>query len=206
MPLRKAGKRANKAPKATELNVPDSTITLGKEEAPAAPTTLESVYPLCPLLSTPEHAAQEAQPTAAPLVPAAQQTQENATEKDEKLFWTEEMMEMLVDGLYEVFEKGGAADNSFKKATFEQVAEKVRKAYKGSIRVTQQHCKNKWADFKAKWSHWKFLGEQSGFGWNEELELYEAYDYVWNGLNNAHPGIIWHKTHIMPFRDSISMI
>src|SRR5271156_1098851 len=90
MPLRKAGKRANKAPKATELNVPDSTITLGKEEAPAAPTTLESVYPLCPLLSTPEHAAQEAQPTAAPLAPAAQQTQENATEKDEKLFWTEE--------------------------------------------------------------------------------------------------------------------
>jgi hypothetical protein len=50
------------------------------------------------------------------------------------------------------------------------------------------------------------LGEQSGFGWNEELELYKAYDYVWTGLNNAHPGIIWHKTHIMPFRDSISMI
>ena len=98
MPLRKAGKRANKAPKATELNVHDSTITLGEEEAPAAPTTpppaapaaLESVYSLCPLLSTPEHAAQEAQPTAAPLAPAAQQTQENATEKDEKLFWTEE--------------------------------------------------------------------------------------------------------------------
>src|SRR5271170_5126067 len=114
MPLRKAGKRANKAPKATGLNVPDSTITLGEEEAPAAPTTpppaapapLESVYTLCPLLSAPEHAAQEAQPTAAPLAPAAQQTQENATEKDEKLFWTEEMMEMLVDGLYEVFEKG----------------------------------------------------------------------------------------------------
>ena len=165
MPLRKAGKRANKAPKATELNVPDSTITLGEEEAPAAPTTpppaapapLESVYSLCPLLSTPEHAAQEAQPTAAPLAPAAQQTQENATEKDEKLFWTEEMMEMLVDGLYEVFEKGGAADNSFKKATFEQVAEKVRKAYNGSIRVTQQHCKNKWADLNAKWSHLCFL-------------------------------------------------
>jgi hypothetical protein len=91
---RKAGKRANKAPKATELNVPDSTITLGEEEAPAAPTTpplaapiaLESVYPLCPLLSTPERAVQEAQPTAAPLAPAAQQTQENATEKEKKLF------------------------------------------------------------------------------------------------------------------------
>jgi hypothetical protein len=64
MLLRKAGKRANKAPKATKLNVPDSTITLGEEEAPVAPTTpplaapiaLESVYPLCPLLFTPEQA------------------------------------------------------------------------------------------------------------------------------------------------------
>jgi hypothetical protein len=60
---------------------------------------------------------------------------------------------MLVDGLYKVFENRGAANNSFKKATFEQVAKKVRKAYKGSIRVTQQHCKNKWADLKAKWSY-----------------------------------------------------
>lgn len=72
--------------------------------------------------------------------------------KEEKLFWTEEMIEMLVDTLYEVFEKGGAADNSFKKASFELAIEKVRKAYKGTIKVTQQHYKNKWADLKEKWS------------------------------------------------------
>jgi hypothetical protein len=75
MAPRNAGKRANKAPEATELNVPDSTTTLGEEEAPVAPPAAlvapESVYPLCPLLSTPERAAQEAQPTAAPLAPTA---------------------------------------------------------------------------------------------------------------------------------------
>jgi hypothetical protein len=43
---------------------------------------------------------------------------------------------MLVNRLYKVFKNRGAADNSFKKATFEQVAKKVWKAYKGSIRVT----------------------------------------------------------------------
>jgi hypothetical protein len=88
------------------------------------------------------------------------------------------MMEQLVDTLHEVFEKGGAADNSFKKATFELAAENVQKAYKGAVKVTQQHCKNKWQDLKGKWAYWKVLGDQSGFGWNEESELYEAYNYV----------------------------
>jgi hypothetical protein len=74
------------------------------------------------------------------------------------------MLEQLVDTLYKVFEKGGATDNSFKKATFELVAQNVGKAYKGALKVTQQHYKNKWGDIKDKWAHWKFLGEQSGFG------------------------------------------
>jgi len=56
--------------------------------------------------------------------------------KEEKLVWSEEMIEQLVDTLREVFEKGGAADNSFKKATFEQAAHNVGKLYKGALKVT----------------------------------------------------------------------
>jgi hypothetical protein len=170
---------------------------LGEEEpliAPSNPTfTVESAYPLEPLISN----------------DTSTETQEDAIQvegKEEKLIWSEEMIEQLVDTLYDVFEKGGAADNSFKKATFELVAQNVTKVYKGAVKITQQHCKNKWGDTKAKWAHWKFLGEQSGFGWNEESELYEAYDYVWIALNNAHPGLIWHKTHVMPYRETISLI
>jgi hypothetical protein len=70
--------------------------------------------------------------------------------KEEKLFWTEEIIEILVNILYKVFKKGGAADNSFKKASFELAIKKVQKVYKGTIKVTQQHYKNKWADLKAK--------------------------------------------------------
>lgn len=40
----------------------------------------------------------------------------------------------------------------------------------------------------------------------QETELYEAYDYVLTALNNAHLRVIWHKTHIMPFRDTIGLI
>ena len=50
------------------------------------------------------------------------------------------------------------------------------------------------------------MGEQSGFGWNEDTELYEAYDYVWTTLNTAHPGVLWHKTHVMPYKETISLI
>jgi hypothetical protein len=39
--------------------------------------------------------------------------------------------------------------------------------------------KNKWgSDIKEKWKHWVLLSEMSGFGLNEEIEKYEAYEYV----------------------------
>jgi hypothetical protein len=120
--------------------------------------------------------------------------------------WTEEMLEQLVEVLYQVFDEGGAADNSFKKSTFERAAGKVRRVYKGSQEITQVKCKNKWADTKRKWAHWVFLSKQSGIGFNPDTELYEAPDYVWDSLNKSHPKIIWHKTHVMPFRDMISYI
>jgi hypothetical protein len=216
MPPKIARKRAPKATESNTTNPPISTITLGEEEpfralaTPDLSPTVGFSYPLRPLFSTPKRALQDTQEPAGPSNDTQSESQSNeeleVAVKDEKLSWTEEMMEQLVNTLYEVFEKGGAADNSFKKATFELAAENVRKAYKGTVKVTQQHCKNKWQDWKGKWAHWKVLGDQSGFGWNEESELYEAYDYVWNSLNLSHPGIIWHKTHVMPFRDSIGFI
>jgi len=108
--------------------------------------------------------------------------------------------------LYQVFHDGGAADNSFKKSTFEKAAVQVRKVYTGTHEITWTKCKNQWADLKAKWAYWTFLSKQSGAGFNENTELYEFYDYVWESLNRSHPKIIWHKTHIMPFREMISYI
>jgi hypothetical protein len=215
MPPKNARKCATKAP---DSNAPIATISLGEKETPMVPTAPPSStlaaesYPLEPQLSPATKAVPPSNDTkdaAAPMNSTQPEPQANGEEKgvkEEKLSWTEEMMEMLVDMLYEVFEKGGASDNSFKKTTFELAAGRVAKAYKGSVKVTQQHCKNKWQDIKGKWAYWKLLGEQSGFGWNSETELYEAYDYVWDNLNKSYPGIVWHKTHVMPFRDSISFI
>jgi hypothetical protein len=53
-------------------------------------------------------------------------------EDDNRLTWTVEMLEQLVETLYGVFKDGGAANNSFKKPTFQACAVAVRKAYRGS--------------------------------------------------------------------------
>ena len=126
MPPKTTRKRALKAPDSTPSNTLSYVIELGEEEAnptPSIESTNESPYPLEPLNSDDTKA----------------QTQGNEVGsgvKEEKLFWTEEMLEQLIDILYEVFEKGGAADNSFKKATFELVAQNVGKVYKRALKVT----------------------------------------------------------------------
>jgi hypothetical protein len=43
-------------------------------------------------------------------------------EKGKRMNWSMEMIEALVEVLHKVFQDGGAADNSFKNATFEKTA------------------------------------------------------------------------------------
>jgi hypothetical protein len=144
----KAGKRVLKAADLTPLNTPINIIILGEEEAVLAsipslnPTltierTVESLYPLKPLISNDTKANDNI----------------NVEVKKEKLVWSEEIMEQLVNTLYKVFEKGEAADNSFKKAIFELAAHNVEKVYKKVLKVIYQQCKNKWGDTKAKWAY-----------------------------------------------------
>jgi hypothetical protein len=167
-----------------DSNTLDSGITLGDEELTIAPTTtldLTIPYPEDPLI--------DSQPSQSPPLDILAESQAQTQEK-ETLSWSFDMIQVLIDTLEEVFQNGGAADNSFKKSTFKLAATQVCQIYTGMAVVNGEKCKNKWADFKAKWAHWKDLSEMSGFGWNEEKELYEAHDYVWDALNKSHPSII----------------
>ena len=90
-----------------------------------------------------------------------------------------------------------------KKDLWQAAANQVNKATRGYT-ISQDKCKNKWgSDIKEKWKHWTQLRDMSGFGWNEEKELYEAYHYVWDNLNKSYLCIIWHKTYIMYMRDEL---
>jgi Myb/SANT-like DNA-binding domain len=200
-------KRVRKAPPTALI---DPTALIGSIEA--IPTPQITLGEQAPNELAPSQPCINEYPELLPLptndLPTTLTEEESETEddKENKLAWSEEMLEQLVEVLYSVFMKGGAADNSFKKSTFESAAKEVRKVYKGKLEVTYAKCKNKWADLKRKWQHWVVLSNQSGIGWNEETELYDFYDYVWEGLNKAYPKIIWHKTHVMPLRDLIGAI
>jgi hypothetical protein len=152
-------KRPHKAPTALiELiklieAIPTPRITLG-EEAPhaetdeLAPSSLpHTTYPEPP--SPARAGTQSTQPTQ------PNKARDSEDNKDEsKLAWSEEMLEQLVEELYDVFIKGGGADNSFKKSTFQSAAKRVQKVYKGKMEVViYAKCKNKWADLKRKWQH-----------------------------------------------------
>jgi hypothetical protein len=169
-------------------------ITLGEQD----PHELASLS--LPYVEYPEPPAL---PAKAPLTELAE---ESEVEDDKVVIWSEEMLEQLIEVLYDVFVKGGGADNSFKKSTFQSAAKNVRTVYKGKMDITYEKCKNKWADLKRKWLHWIILSKQSGIGWVEEKELYDFDDYIWEGLSKSYPKIIWHKAHVMPFRDLIGAI
>jgi hypothetical protein len=138
MPPKRARKSASKA----SILTPPAAITLGEElqldplaitlsiEAPIEPTSLpaEHSYPHEPLLPSNDL------PPLNDIEPAAQQASRESSAKgedDNRLTWTEEMLKQLVETLYKVF-KGGPADNSFKKTTFQAAVPAVRQVYRGS--------------------------------------------------------------------------
>lgn len=122
-----------------------------------------------------------------------------------RLVWNTGMTTALVEFVFDAWKQGKTSDNGMKKELWLAVSGEVTKVA-GRL-VTWDKCKNKWgSDIKEKWKHFSILSESSGFGWNEETEKFEAYDYVWENLNRSYPRIIWHKTHVMYHRELLSQI
>jgi hypothetical protein len=125
---------------------------------------------------------------------------------DGRLTWSTAMVEALVEYIYGAFKNGRLSDNGLKKELWMEAAIEVNRVCYGK-KVPWDKIKNKWgSDIKEKWKYWVLLSEMSGFGWNEETEKFEAYDYVWDNLNKGYPRIIWHKSHVMYCRDMLSEI
>jgi hypothetical protein len=131
----------------------------------------------------------------------------NDTEKAERISWSDEMAEQLVEVVHAKWEEApGACDNGMKRETWHEGADRANRVRRSGAVVTWDKAKNKWGDLKIKYRHFVKLSQMSGFGFDPITELYEAHDYVWENLNKSEPNIIWHKTHVMPFRDLIGEI
>jgi Myb/SANT-like DNA-binding domain len=103
-----------------------------------------------------------------------------------RLVWTAEMHEGLIEGCYSAFKGGKGTDGSgFKKESWPGIIASVQAQCRGKVPVQEHHCRNKWTWYKDHWKTWVILSGTSGMGWNEEKELYEGDDYLWDTLNSV---------------------
>lgn len=118
---------------------------------------------------------------------------------NQSVAWTANAIKQLVDLVADQHHNGQAEGGTMKKEKWMAVSRTI-----GG--VTPDQCKSKWGDLKSRFRQWKELEQQSGFGWNESKQLYEASNDVWNALNKSWRNITWHKTHVLEHREQLEQI
>ena len=99
--------------------------------------------------------------------------------------WNPAMEEALLETLVQQRRLGFASESGFKKSAWTAACEAiqphiVQRHKDGSLyvlRQTQASAKN--SDFKALYSEWQMLRNNSGFGYEEETGLFTASEDVW---------------------------
>lgn len=187
-----------------ETTVVDSSDPLAPSyPAPASPPGARTTYPLEPLSPDwPEDTETQKEPT-----PRADTPKEDDTPKgDAKFKWNREMIVAMVECIHTAFKRGRLSDGGLKKELWNEVAATVRSHANGRS-VSGEQCKNKWgSDVKEKWKHFKILGGLSGWGYNNETQLYENDDYIWESLNKQYKHITWHKSNVMYCKEELEEI
>jgi hypothetical protein len=99
------------------------------------------------------------------------------------LAWTHEMEQVLFSELMDQARDGKRADAGFKKEAWVAVREEVQRVYTGPpVYITIDKLKSKELVYKGLYKDWKFLRDQSGFGWDEETQMITASDQAWDDI------------------------
>lgn len=113
--------------------------------------------------------------------------------------WTEEKRQKLIDFMVQHHHTSEAEGGSAKKEQWIALSRVIGE-------MTPDQCKNKWGDLKMKYRQWKELERQPSFRWNEETHMYEASSDDWIALGKSWRNIVWHKTHVLPYRAQLEMM
>jgi hypothetical protein len=92
------------------------------------------------------------------------------------------MIHTLFAELLEQAQDGKRADSGFKKEAWDSVLREVQAVYTGPYTIPLQKVKQKEQTFKRYYKDWKFLRDQSGFGWDEETGMITASDQAWDDV------------------------
>ena len=93
------------------------------------------------------------------------------------LLWTDAAETTLLATLCDQVDIGKRSENGYKKEAWDAV---VRALSVEGFTCTNDQAKNKNNGLKSRYRTWTELSTQSGFGWNDETERFEASEEVWD--------------------------
>jgi Myb/SANT-like DNA-binding domain len=113
---------------------------------------------------------------------APSQLSTSIEDQSDRLEWTNEMVHTLFAELLDQALDGKRADSGFKKEAWDSVQREVQAVYPGPGTILLQKIKQKEQTFKGLYKDWRWLRDQSGFGWDEETQMITAPDQVWENV------------------------
>jgi hypothetical protein len=111
----------------------------------------------------------------------SQQQEEELDDKGKGFVWTIKLEALLFNELVrQVVDLGKRADSGFKKEAWKEVVARIYS--KAGHQISVDKAKNKVDTLRQHWRGFNYLKDQSGFGYNEEIGLFEAEDRVWEAI------------------------
>ncbi|CAG8979256.1 hypothetical protein HYALB_00012897 [Hymenoscyphus albidus] len=128
--------------------------------------------------------------------------------KFSRMTWSAKMQDGLLKECYVQFNLGrtnNTRNGRFTEEAWSCILDKVvdiipeGDAVKKAISVA--HCRNKYGSLVSYWGDFLVLQGTEGMVWNEQKELFEGDDELWDTLAKSNPQIKWHKSMKLVHRD-----
>jgi hypothetical protein len=106
------------------------------------------------------------------------------------------MEETMLNELYLQDQLGKRADAGFKAEAWTIVQEKVQAIYQGPLTINLVQLKSKEGWYRGAYKDWKWLKEQSGFGFDEGTGMIIASKEVWDEVIKVSSLLIWPERYL----------
>ncbi|KAG9404436.1 hypothetical protein AC1031_004643 [Aphanomyces cochlioides] len=106
-----------------------------------------------------------------------------ASKDSDRAAWDADKDEFLVISLQELADEGKRADSGFKREALKHITMQFNERFQVNYLMSQ--LKSRLDTLKKDYKDFKFLKENSGFGWNDEVEIPTAPDDVWKAVIEA---------------------
>ncbi|KDQ13310.1 hypothetical protein BOTBODRAFT_45272 [Botryobasidium botryosum FD-172 SS1] len=122
------------------------------------------------------------------------------------VYWNLAEEALLIDTLLHQREQGMQAESGWKPAVWQIAVDALRDAYPKEQQKEICHCKTRWQHLKDEYRVVKTLREQSGFSWDEDVQIVTAPDDVWDYYLAANSKAKLYCKKPFPFYDEITIL